>query len=154
MRLNLICIMKFNASCFALLVYLQKTLYFLDFHRDIGLKTGKHEFTDRIHQNKQGLEGKKPSGKEFLAFKDYQRVCVEDMAGSANCTQRFLYYFLTSIFASYPPESFKIICFTCIWSQFVYTCFHSSQNPQQNPRRISRSQDLTKFKVNHYHKHF
>ena len=89
MRLNLICIMKFNASCFALLVYLQKTLYFLVFHRDIGLKTGKHEFTDRIHQNKQGLEGKKLSGKEFLAFKDYQRVRVEDMAGSANCTQRF-----------------------------------------------------------------
>ena len=49
-----------------------------------------------------------------------------------------LYCFLTSIFASYPPESFKMICFTCIWSQFVYTSFHSSQNPQQNPCRISQ----------------
>ena len=85
--LKLISIIKFNTSWFA--VYLQKTLYFLVFYRNIGLKTGKHEFTDRIHQNKQGLEGKKLSGKEFLAFKDYQRVCVEDMAGWANCTQRF-----------------------------------------------------------------
>ena len=49
-----------------------------------------------------------------------------------------LYCFLTSIFASYPPESFKMICFTCIWSQFVYTSFHSSQKPRQNPCRISQ----------------
>ena len=128
-RLKLISIIKFNTSWFA--VYLQKTLYFLVFYRNIGLKTGKHEFTDRIHQNKQGLEGKKLSGKEFLAFKDYQRVCVEDMAGSANCTQRFSVLFSSSTFASYPPESFKIICFTCIWSKFVYTRFHFSQNPQK-----------------------
>ena len=33
-----------------------------------------------IHQNKQGFEGKKLSGKEFLAFEEYQRVCVKDMA--------------------------------------------------------------------------
>ena len=94
MRLKLISIMKFNTSWFA--VNLQKTLYFLAFRRNIGLKTGKHEFADRIHQNKQGLEGKKLSGKEFLAFKDYQRVCVEDMAGSANCTQRFSVLFSSS----------------------------------------------------------
>ena len=77
----------FNTSWFA--VYLQKTLHFFSFSQIIGLKTSKHEFTDRIHQNKQGFEGKKLSGKEFLAFEEYQRVCVEDMAGSANCTQRF-----------------------------------------------------------------
>ena len=41
-------------------------------------------------------------------------------------------------FACYPPESFKLICFTCIWSQFVDTSFHSSQNPQQSPCRISQ----------------
>ena len=128
-RSKLISIIKFNTSWFA--VYLQKTLYFLVFYRNIGLKTGKHEFTDRIHQNKQGLEGKKLSGKEVLAFKEYQRACVEDMAGSANCTQRFSVLFSSSTFASYPPESFKIICFTCIWSKFVYTRFHSSQNPQK-----------------------
>ena len=121
MRLNLIGIMKFNTSWFA--VYLQKTLYFLVFYRNIGLKTGKHEFTDRIHQNKQGLEGKKLSGKEFLAFKDYQRVCVEDMAGSANCTQRFSVLFSSSTFASYPPESFKIICFICIWENLSKHAF-------------------------------
>ena len=156
MRLNLICIMKFNTtSCFA--VYLQKTLYFLVFPRNIRLKTSKHENTDRIYQNKRGFEGKKLSGKEFLAFKEYQRVCVEDMAGSANCTQRFSILFSSSTFASYPPESFKIVCFTCIWSKFVYTRFHSSQNPQQDLcciSHFSESQDLTKFKVNHYHKHF
>ena len=71
--------MTFNTSWFA--VYLQKTLYFLVFHGNIGLKTSKHEFTDKIHQNKQGFEGKKLSGKEFVAFEEYQRVCVEDMAG-------------------------------------------------------------------------
>ena len=43
--------------------------------------------------------------------------------------------------ACYPPESFKIICLTCIWSKCVDTSFHgrSSQNPQQNPCRISHS---------------
>ena len=41
-------------------------------------------------------------------------------------------------FACYPPESFKLICFTCIWSKFVDTSFHSSQNPQQNPCCISQ----------------
>ena len=41
-------------------------------------------------------------------------------------------------FACHPPESFKLIFFTCIWSKFVDTSFHSSQNPQQNPCRISQ----------------
>ena len=66
-KANQISIMKFDTSWFA--DYLQKTLYFFVFHWNIGLKTSKHENTDRIHQNKQGLEGKKLSGKEFLAFK-------------------------------------------------------------------------------------
>ena len=42
--------------------------------------------------------------------------------------------------ACYPPESFKIICLTCIWSKCVDTSFHghyASQTPQQNPCRIS-----------------
>ena len=29
------------------------------------------------------------------------------------------------------------MCFTCIWSQFVDTSFHSSQDPQQSPCRTS-----------------
>ena len=76
--------MKFNTR--GLLFYLQKTLYFLVFHRNIGLKTSIYEFSDRIHQNKQGFEGKKLSGKEFVAFEEYQRVCVVDIAGSAILT--------------------------------------------------------------------
>ena len=67
-------------------VHLQKSLYFLVFHRNIGLKTSTYEFTDRIHQKKQGFEGKKLSRKEFVAFEDYRRVCVVDMAGSAILT--------------------------------------------------------------------
>ena len=130
---------EIQTSWFA--VHRQKTIYFLVFHRNIGLKTSKHEFTDISHPNKQGFEGKKLSGEEFLAFEEYQRVCVEDMAGSASCTQGkdSPYCFLTSIFSSYPPESFKkIIFFTCIWSKFVYTSFHSLQTLQQNPCRISQ----------------
>ena len=38
--------------------YLQKTLYFLVFYRNIGLKKSTYESTDRIHQNKQGFEAK------------------------------------------------------------------------------------------------
>ena len=54
------------------------------------------------YQNKQGFEGKKLSGKEFLAFEEYQRLCVEDMAGSANCTRRFsvLFSYLNFCFLS------------------------------------------------------
>ena len=116
-------------------VYLQKTLYFLVFHRNIGLKTSIYEFSDRIHQNKQGFEGKKLSGKEFVAFEEYQRVCVQP-------ARRFLlfsYLDFRVYLACYPPESFKIVCLTCIWSKCVDTSFHgrSSQTPQQNPCRIS-----------------
>ena len=32
----------------------------------------------------------------------------------------------------------KIICLTCIWSKFVDTSFHPSQNPQQNSSRRDR----------------
>ena len=59
-------------------VYLQKTLYFLFFHRNIGLKTSTYEFTDRIHQNKQGFKGKKQSGKEYSSHLKSIRVCVVD----------------------------------------------------------------------------
>ena len=79
-----------------------KDASFFSFSQNIGLKTSKHEFTDRIHQNKQGFEGKKLSGKEFLGFEEYQRVYVEDMAGSANCMQRFsiLFSYLDFCFLS------------------------------------------------------
>ena len=51
-----------------------------------------------------------------------------------NDTQRsfvFSYLDFRVYFASYPPESFKIICLTCIWLKFVDTSFHSSQKPPQ-----------------------
>ena len=66
-------------------VYLQKTLYFLVFHRNIGLKTSTYEFTDRIHQNKQGFVGKKLSGKEYSSRLKSIRVCMVDN-GSAILT--------------------------------------------------------------------
>ena len=83
MRLKLISIMK---STLVFTVHLQKTLYFLVFRRNIGLKTSTYEFTGRIHQNKQGFGGKKLSGKEFVAFEEYQRVSLVDIAGSAILT--------------------------------------------------------------------
>ena len=52
-------------------VYFQKTLHFVVFDWNIELKTSKHEFVDSIHQNKQGLEGKKLSGREFILFEEY-----------------------------------------------------------------------------------
>ena len=51
-----------------------------------------------------------------------------------NDTQRsfvFSYHDFRVYFACYPPESFKIICLTCIWLKFVDTSFHSSQKPPQ-----------------------
>ena len=119
-------------------MYLQKTLYFLVSRWNIELKTSKHEFTDISHQNKQGFEDKKLSGTDFTVFQ--QNVC-QSMAYSANLNQRsllFSYLYFRVYFAWYPPESFKIICLTCIWLKFVDTSFHSSQNPQQNPSRRDR----------------
>ena len=52
-------------------VCFQKTLYFLVFHWNIQIKTSKHEIVDSIHQNKQGLEGKKPTRREFIACQEF-----------------------------------------------------------------------------------
>ena len=99
------------------------------FSANIELETSKHEFTDISHQNKQGFEDKKLSGTDFTAFQ--QNVC-QSMAYSANLNQRsllFSYLYFRVYFACYPPESFKIICLTCIWLKFVDTSFHSPQKP-------------------------
>ena len=58
--------------------------------------------------------------------------------------QRFLlfyYLYFRVYFACYPPESSKIIRLTCIWSKSVDTSLHghSSQTPQQNHCRISKT---------------
>ena len=68
------------------------------------------------------------------------RMC-ETMAYSANLKQGFLlfsYLDFRVYFAFYPPESFKIICLTCIWSKFVDTRFHSPQKPAKNSSRRDR----------------
>ena len=68
------------------------------------------------------------------------RMC-ETIAYSANLKQGFLlfsYLDFRVYFAFYPPESFKIICLTCIWSKFVDTRFHSPQKPAKNSSRRDR----------------
>ena len=112
--------------------YFQETLYISVSHRNIKLKRSKHEFHVRSHKDKQGFEDKKLSGKEFTAFEE--RTCVADIADSTNCTQRFLLFSYLDFrvsFACYPPEAFKIICLTRIWSKFVDLSFYSSQKPPQ-----------------------
>ena len=71
-------------------------------------------------------------------------TCAADLHESAIGTQDSN-CFLTSIFdfrvcfACYPPESFKIICLTCIWLKFVDTSFDSSQKKPQIPdKNIAR----------------
>ena len=50
----------------------------------------------------------------------------------------FSYLNFLVCFACYPPESFKIICLTCIWLKFVDTSFHSSQKKSQIHRTSLR----------------
>ena len=53
------------------------------------------------------------------------RTWVADIAFSVNCAQRFfLFSYLDFFFVCYPPESFKTIRLTCIWSKFIDTSFH------------------------------
>ena len=117
-------------------VYFTKTL--LSFHRNIELKTSKHEFPDRIHQNKQGFEGKKLSeGQARRNSLRFNNMCCRLHIG----TQRFLlfsYLDFRVFFCLLSSKILKIICLTCIWSKFVDTSFHPSQNPQQNSSRRDR----------------
>ena len=46
----------------------------------------------------------------------------------------FCYLDFRVCFACYPPESFKIICLTCIWLKFIDTSFHSWQKKSQTHR--------------------
>ena len=145
------------------MVYFTQTLVFFGFHRNIELKTNptpvlshrarrepwergwlktnKHEFVDIIHQNKQGFDGKKLSegqaGRNSLCFNNL--CCRLRRIGDRHA--KILTVLLSPfscLFSCYPPESFKIICLTCIcsiWLKFVDTSFHSSQKPRQiNPQ--------------------
>ena len=39
---------------------------------------------------------------------------------------------------NYLPESFKIICLTCIWLKFVDTSFHSTQKSRPATSHVER----------------
>ena len=123
---------------------LQRRFVFSGFHRVIELKTSKHAFADIIHQNKQGFDGKKLSegqaGRNSLRFNNM--CCRVRRIGYRRSARKDSYVHFRVCFACYPPESFKIICLTCIWLKFVDTSFHSSQTPRQtNPE--SRRHFLT-----------
>ena len=86
----------------------------------------------------KSLKAKSLAGRNSSRLKSIREYVWKTWPARRVARKDSLYCFLTSIFASYAPESFKIICFTCIWSKFVYASFRSSQNPQQNPCRISQ----------------
>ena len=55
------------------------------------------------------------------------RTCVADIACLVNSAQRFFLFSYLDFhfyFVCCPPESFKTICLTCIWSKFIDTSFH------------------------------
>ena len=116
---------------------LSKDVLFLSLSVKYRVKTSKHEFTDIIHQNKQGIDGKKRSegqaGRNSLRLNN---MCCRLRGIRHARFKLFSYLDFPVCFACYPPESFKTICLTCIWLKFVDTSFHSSQRSQKNiPRR-------------------
>ena len=48
----------------------------------------------------------------------------------------FSYLDFRVCFACYPPESFKIICLTCIWLTFVDTSFHSTEKQRPTTSHV------------------
>ena len=102
----------------------ERRFIFLVSRQNIDLKTSKHEFIDRTHQNKQGFEGKKLRGTD----QNTSEYMCQTMAYSANYNLLFSYLDFRVCSACYPPESFKIICLTYIWLKFVDASFHSSRN--------------------------
>ena len=91
---SIISMMKFHtlASPRAQCLLLKDALFFLGFHRNVELKMSKHEFADRIHQNKQGFECKKLSeGQAVRNSLRFNNMCCT----YANVT---LLFFLFQIF--------------------------------------------------------
>ena len=140
-QIIIVSIMKFYTSASLVVKFtFQRHFVFSGFHRIIELKTSKHEFGDIIHQNKQGFDGKKLSdnwsegqaGRNSLRFNNM--CCRVRRIGYRRSARKDSYVHFRVCFACYPPESFKIICLTCIWLKFVDTSFHSSQKSRQiNP---------------------
>ena len=101
----------------------------------LTLQTRKHKFADIIHQNKQGFAGKKLS--EGQAGRNNNMCCRLRRIGDRHARFKlFSYLDFRVCFACYPPESFKIICLTCIWLKFIDTSFHSSQKKSQTHRKV------------------
>ena len=115
-------------------VYFRNRLYFLVYWPNIELKTSKSiNLLIEVIEKARFWRKKANSLRIHWAW----IMCVADIADcdSVNCTKRFLlfsYLDLRVCFARYPPESFKIICLTCIWSKLVNTSFRSSQNSRRN----------------------
>ena len=86
----------------------------------------------------KALKAKKLSGKEFLAFEEYQRVCVEDIAGSANCTQRFsiLFSYLDFCFLSFRILQNNLLHLYLVKSRRYKLSFFAK--PATNSLRISQ----------------
>ena len=98
------------------------------------VKNSKHEFTNIIHQDKQGFDGKKRTeGQTERNSLHFNNTCSTLRRNGYRHT-RFKLFFLPRfpfVCLFYPPKSFKIICLTCIWLKFVDTSFHSSQKKSQ-----------------------
>ena len=100
------------------------------------VKNSKHEFTNIIHQDKQGFDGKKrtegQTGRNSLHFNN---MCsrLGEVGYRHASFKLFSCLDFPVCFPCYPPKSFKIICLTCIWLKFVDTSFHSSQKKSQKP---------------------
>ena len=77
---------------------------------------------------------RRPGAKEFIAF---QQHVLQTTYRHAKIVNVFLPRF-SRFFCLLSSNILKIICLTCIWSKFVDTSFHPSQNPQQNCSRRDR----------------
>ena len=71
----------FSARCHDYANQMTTTLCFLDSQKNIELETSRHEFADRIYQNKQELDGKKRSegktGRKQSPFQEHEAQSSE-----------------------------------------------------------------------------
>ena len=73
----------------------------------------------------KAFKAKSSAGRNLLRLK--RTVCQTADYGAFHAL--FSYLDFRGFLACYPPESFKIICLTCIRLKFVDTSFHSPQKP-------------------------
>ena len=113
------------------LVVKRSTLVFQGFHRNIKLKTSKHEFAGIRKDLKAKKLSEGQAGRNSLRLNNM--CCRLRQIGDRHARSKLLSYLDFHVrFACYPPESFKIICLTCIWLKFVDTSFHSCKRSHKN----------------------